>query len=207
MTDASDQPVALPQGVQDAILNRGQLARALGVSEPTVDRWITDGMPVEEGGSNGRPYKFLLSACWVWKVKRDGDDSARVAEAERAVQQMRLALIGGGVGDTERSISPKQRAELYEAEYRWAQAARARGELVPQSDIEDAAEDLLATIRDAVVALPDRLQRECNLDNRQTEHAIRACDDILTDLHGRLAARFPVHAEGQSAPPPALALQ
>lgn len=196
-------PHQLPVGVDDAILNRGQLARALNVSEPTIDRWITDGMPVEEGGGNGRPYKFRLAACWAWKCSREQEDAARDADAERAVQQMRLALIGGGSGDSERALSPKQRGELYEAEYQYMRAARLRGELVPVREVEDLLEELLATVRDAVVALPDRLQRECHLDNRHVDRAVRACDDMLTDLQCRVADRMTTAREGgndQNAP-------
>lgn len=48
----------LPAGVADAVLNKSQLARALAVSEPTIDRWVADGMPVLSAGTNGRSYEF-----------------------------------------------------------------------------------------------------------------------------------------------------
>jgi phage terminase Nu1 subunit (DNA packaging protein) len=187
---SAERNYPLPQGVDDAVLNRGQLARALNVSEPTIDRWIADAMPVLEGGSNGRPYKFQLSACWAWKCGRDQDEQILSAESERAVQQMRLALIGGSVGDNERVLSPKDRAQLYEEEYRWMQAARARGELIPFQDVVDLFEEVFAVIRDGVVALPDRLQRECHLQGGQCERAVTACDDVLAEAHRRSEDAF-----------------
>ncbi|MBR2819830.1 MAG: terminase small subunit [Reyranella sp.] len=177
----------LPDGVVDAVLNRGQLARAFDVSEPTIDRWIADGMPVQEAGTNGRSYKFLLSDCWSWKAERDQAEAQATEAGERAVQQMRLALIGGEIGDSERGLSPKQRAELYEAEYRWSQAAKARGDLAPVGAVDDLFEDVFTTIRDTIVALPDRLQRECNLSDRQVEKAVTACDDALDEAARKIA--------------------
>ncbi|HEY4774077.1 MAG TPA: terminase small subunit [Xanthobacteraceae bacterium] len=201
----TDEPKThpLPDGVDDAVLNRGQLARALDVSEPTLDRWIADGMPVVEGGGNGRPYKFQLSACWAWKCARDDDEMFASEQAERAVQQMRLALIGGSVGDSERALSAKQRAELYEAEYRWMQAAQLRGELAPVKQVAEIIEEVFALIRDAVTALPDRLQRECNLKGREIERAIVACDDALAEAHRRIrdglsALSAPTRVNGHS---------
>ncbi len=185
MADAKSQ-YPLPDGVRDAILNRGQIARALDVSEPTIDRWIADGMPVYEQGGNGKSYKFQLSDCWAWKCARDHDEALATEESERTVQQMRLALIGGAAGDSERALSPKERAELYEAEYRWSQAAKARGELTPIQRVEDLMEEVMATVRDTIVALPDRLQRECNLQNRQVEKAVIACDDALNEAVRKL---------------------
>lgn len=171
----------LPVGVVDAILNRGQLARALDTSEVTIDRWIADGMPVHQVGGNGKSYQFLLSACWAWKRARDDSEAAATEQSERAVQQMRLALVGGTIGESERALSPRQRAELYEAEYRWSQAAKARGELTSVKAVEDLLEDVFATVRDSIVALPDRLQRELNLQNRQAEKAVIACDAALDE--------------------------
>lgn len=185
MSDARRHP--LPDGVVDAELNRGQLARAFGVSEPTIDRWIGDGMPVLEQGTNGRSYKFLLSACWQWKAERDDAETQATEAGERAVQQMRLALIGGEVGDGERGLSPKQRTELYEAEYKWSQAARARGELAYTAAVDELFEEVFTTIRDAVVSLPDRLQRESGLSNRQVEKAVTACDDALDEAARKIA--------------------
>ena len=195
---SQEKQYPLPDGVDDIVLNRGQMARALNVSEPTIDRWIVDGLPVlEGGGGGGRPYKFQLSACWSWKCARDDDERIATAEAERAVQQMRLALVGGSVGDQERAFSAKQRSELYAAEYHWMQAARARGQLTPIERVEDLLEEVFSLVRDAVVALPDRLQRECNLDGRQVEKAVTACDDLLSEAHRKMQEQFELMRVGE----------
>src|SRR5688572_4390131 len=107
MADAASYP--LPNGVTDAVLNRDQLARALGVSLPTIDRWIGDGMPMLQDGRNGRAYQFQLSACWAWKCGRDAEDKAADDAAEDAIRQLRLALTGGSAGDdAQRAMSAKE---------------------------------------------------------------------------------------------------
>lgn len=193
----------LPDGVTDAVLNRAQVAKAFGVSENTIDRWIADGMPVHEQGGPGRSYKLQLSDCWAWKSARDHDDLLASEAGDRAVQEMRVALTRAGVGDSERVLSPRHRAELYEAEVNWAQAARARGELAPMTEVEELLEDVFALIRDSVVALPDRLQRECSLNARQVEKAVRACDDALAEAEAKIAEglksmREPARTNGHS---------
>ncbi len=176
----------LPDGVDDSELNRGQLARAFNVSENTLDRWVADGMPVLEVGANGRPYRFQLSSCWGWKTDRDVEETRAQDEAERSVQQMRLALIGGRVGTSEQSLSPKERAALYAAEQGYMQAARARRDLIPFDEVVDLIEDVLAIVRDGITALPDRLARECGLEGRQTEKAIVAGDDLIGELNRKI---------------------
>jgi phage terminase Nu1 subunit (DNA packaging protein) len=176
MADATEFP--LPPGVADAVLNRAQLARALNKSEPTIDRYIADKMPCLTEGTNGRAWEFQLSDCWTWLKRRERDEAARTSQAEEAVQQMRLALIGGNdVDDEVRSLSPRQRKEAYDAEHAFMMAALARGDLVRRADVVDAFEQVFKTLRDAFTVLPDK-----GLDV-----AIRHCDAALTEAERRVA--------------------
>ena len=177
---AKDQ-FPLPDGVDDQVLNRAQLARALDKTVVTVDDYVAKGMPVEEKGSNGQAYKFQLSRCWAWLRERDTAEAERNEAAERAVGQMRLALLGGEDGDSEQALSPKDRAALYESEHRYMQAAQLRGELVRRGDMVDLLERVFAIVRDSVSALPDRLARECGLSGHQIDRTITACDDLLEE--------------------------
>lgn len=190
MADES-KPSPLPKGVEDAVLNRDQLARALGCSLPTIDRWVAEGMPILSKGRNGQSYEFQLSTCWRWKLNRDDEQVKADEAAERAVQQMRLSLVGGSVGsDEQRALSPKERAAILAEEYEWTRLAKARGEVVDFKRVTDLIEELLALVRDGVISLPDRLQREANLSNRQVEHAVTACDDLLGEMVGKARAEL-----------------
>ena len=177
----------LPQGVADAVLNKSQLARALNVSEPTVDRWIGDGMPVLSTGTNGRSYEFQLSECYAWRKAREAEREAENDAAERAVQEMRLALVGGKAGTSEQALPPRERRELYAAEREYMQMAQARGELVRFDDMVDVLDGALAAVRAGIEAMPDRLGRELSLTTPQVLVAVRLADDILDDLSKSLA--------------------
>lgn len=63
-------------------LNRGKLAKAFGVSEPTSGCFIADHCPVVEKGGNGHAYNFSLEAVKAWRPlrragwRRGGADAA-----------------------------------------------------------------------------------------------------------------------------------
>lgn len=179
----------LPAGVVDAVLNRGELARALNKSEPTIDRLIADGMPFLTEGTNGRSWEFQLSACWAWLKARERSEADKRSSAEQAVQQMRLALIGGSdVDDEVRGLSPKQRQEAYDAERAFMMAALARGDLVRRADVVDAFEQVFKTIRDTLTTLPDNLEREVALPAKALEKTIEICDGAMAEAERRVAA-------------------
>jgi len=180
MSDSTRFP--LPHGVADGVLNRGQLARALGKTEPTIDRWMQEGMPVLDEGSNGRAYSFQLSECYAWMQERDEAARHQEEAQERIVRQMQLALIGGKEGDTERSLPPSERMKVYAAESQWQELALRRGELVEASSVLDLVETIFGLMRQGIETLPDTLARECGLDGSQTERAVRVGDDILQEI-------------------------
>lgn len=47
-------------------VNKKQLALLLGVSEPTIAKWVDEGMPCTDRGGKGRPAEFDAPACIVW---------------------------------------------------------------------------------------------------------------------------------------------
>ena len=190
----------LPAGVVDAVLNRGELARALGKSEPTIDRYLADGMPYLVEGTNGRSWEFQLSDCWRWLKDRDRAEAAKRSQAEQAVQQMRLALIGGSdIDDQDRGLSPKQRQEAYDAERAFMMAALARGDLVRRADVVEAFEDVFKVINEANTSVPDRLERELGLSGRALDLVIAICDGALQEAQRRVADLMGVEGMKQAA--------
>ena len=85
----------LPKTVDDVVLNRDDLAQAMGVSINTVSQWIGNGMPVLQEGGNGKAYELRLSQCWAWRQATQAAEERRSAEISKAVQAMRLELVGG----------------------------------------------------------------------------------------------------------------
>lgn len=173
----------LPANVADAVLNRGELARALNKSEPTIDRYIADGMPFLTEGTNGRSWEFRLSACWAWLKGRERAEADKRSAAELAVQQMRLALVGAGdIGDEDRQLSPRQRQEAYDAERAFMLAALQRGDLVRRSDVVEAFEEVFKIVRDVLTALPDKMERDAGLSGKAIDAAIDVCDGSLLEI-------------------------
>jgi phage terminase Nu1 subunit (DNA packaging protein) len=175
----------LPPGVPDAILNRAQLARAIGKSEPTIDRYIADGMPFITEGTNGRAWEFQLSDCWAWCQAQERADLDARRRADEAVDQMRLALVGGrGFGeDDDRQLSPRERQELYDAERAYNLVALQRRDLVRRGEVVEAFERVFVVMRDGLTALPDRLERDAGLTGKALDLAIGLCDAVLAETH------------------------
>jgi phage terminase Nu1 subunit (DNA packaging protein) len=192
MPDTGTYP--LPEGVEDAVLNRAQLASAFKTSENTVDRWRQAGMPVLSEGTNGRAFEFQLSECFAWKCRRDADQRAAQERADQSVLQMQLAILGGSTGDSEMGLTNRERREIYEVEQAYLKLARERSELIPRKEVLDLLDHLLSSVRKAVIGLPDRLSRDAGLTGRQTEQAVATADDLLRELHDTLQERI-----GQSA--------
>jgi phage terminase Nu1 subunit (DNA packaging protein) len=168
------------------LLNKWQLAEALGVSGNTIDRWRQSGMPVVAEGSNGRAYAFDAGECLAWREARDAEADAERRAAEEHVRQLRLDL--DPVAATRREhLSPAEQRESYEAALRYMQAARQRRELVQAEQVVDMLEGAFGAIRDAMEALPDALAREIGLSGDQVERVVVYCDQVLDVSRRRCA--------------------
>lgn len=183
----------LPDGQPDAVLNKGELAEAFAVSETALDKWMRKpGFPVLEGGSNGVPYKFQLSAVWAWRQARAAADRQRSEDNQRAVQQMRLTLLGMSPEDEdgEPLLSARERAEEYAAEAKYLIAARQRRETVPTEDMIGLLEELFGMVRDGLEAHPDQAARVLGLDGPETERLVALNDSLIRELKERIQHRF-----------------
>lgn len=178
----------LPEGVEDAVLNKKQLAEALGeVSVNTIDKWLVQGLPYEAKGTNGQAYEFKLSRCYAWKKGREAEQQEASEKAARAVHQMRMALLGGDTGSSEMALSPKQRKELYEAEHAYNKLAQSRGELIKREEVFSLLTSVFASVRATIDGMPDRLSRDAGLNGRQAEAAVSVADDLLAEMHRALS--------------------
>ncbi|WP_138471438.1 terminase small subunit [Poseidonocella sp. HB161398] len=170
----------LPGGAIDGVVNKSQLAAAMGVSETTISQWLRKGLPTESDGTNGRAYAFRLALAWAWNRRREAEENASRARGDEVAAQLQLALLGGESADPSAGakLTLAEQRKLLELELLRMQAARERGGLMRAEDVAAFMEDMGVAIRDALDALPDRLARECGLDARQVEAAVAACDEI-----------------------------
>ncbi|WOH61918.1 terminase small subunit [Bradyrhizobium sp. BWC-3-1] len=117
-------------------LNRSGLAEAQGVSLPTIDRWVKDGMPVGQRGSRGVEWVFDLADVIRWRIERATADANAGAPDDLAAIEKRTA-----------------QAKMLTAEL---ELAKKKGEVAPVRDFERAQAKVFAQIRANVMNVPQR---------------------------------------------------
>lgn len=78
----------LPDDRDDAILGLGDTALALGVSLPTMQRYLKIGLPAINRGGMGRLWRIRLAAAWAWRQSRMTervDNKAKIQQARSAL--------------------------------------------------------------------------------------------------------------------------
>lgn len=108
----------------------------MGVSLPTVDRWIRDGCPAKQRGTKGIPWIFVLSDVVAWWGERQ-----------------REAAAGTAPTDVEDARRRKLSAEAAMAEL---ELAKARGDVAPVREFEMAQSKMMAIIRTNILNVPSR---------------------------------------------------
>lgn len=191
----------LPDGAEDAVLNRAQLAHALNTSDNTITKWIAAGMPVEQEGGNGKEYAFQLSLCYAWRLWRDESLASAKRTSDAAAAQIRLQFLNPGEEDDGRArLTPRQIKDEADAEFARLKAAQLRGELIPVARVSAALEDVFAAVRNGVTTLPDFAEMEFGLSPADVDKMQRRCDEILVDVRNRLEAEFGGPAEVTDLP-------
>lgn len=180
----------LPDGVSDVVMNKQQCAEFLAVSLPTIDNYIRSGMPVKQEGTNGRSWELQASHVHAWRSADEEARKLREGEVRRAIETMRMRLVGGAAGSTIQALSPRERKELYEVEAAHEKLRRERAVSLHRDDVREAFETLMQLTRDTVTAFPDRAERELQLDGKTVDHLIDLCDDLLEDLARRIQSFF-----------------
>ncbi|WP_428924985.1 hypothetical protein [Marinibacterium sp. SX1] len=176
----------LPDGMQDSIVNRSQLALALNVSEPTVSKYLAQGLPCAEEGGNGREYAFSLADCYAWRMARDAAALARKREGDQAAAAMNSLFRNLDEDEPTAGMSAKEIAEASDAEWRWQRAAEGRRELVRVSKVRELFEGALVEIRNTMIAIPDFAEMEFGLSPEQVQKIEGRCDAVLELARARL---------------------
>jgi phage terminase Nu1 subunit (DNA packaging protein) len=166
--------------VEPLFVNKRELALALGVSEPTVDNWVSRrGMPVVEKGSNGVAWRFDLGACRAWKADQD-------AAEKRAADQLNGELFPEGQ-QLAPAGNPADVIKLLEAE-RLAQTINIqRRELIPRAEVENDYRAVFGVVRQALLGLEASIVRALNLDPTQADEVKRQVRGGMRNLAQAIA--------------------
>ncbi|PZQ21176.1 MAG: DNA-packaging protein [Sphingopyxis macrogoltabida] len=118
------------------ITNRQGLAEVMGVSLPTIDRWISEGCPYKTRGKKGIQWEFMVPDVVAWWGNRERESAAGTSTADENELKRRKLL-----------------AETRRAELEFAKAA---AEVAPVAEFERATARMLAGIRANVMNVPAR---------------------------------------------------
>ncbi len=150
------------------ILNRQQTADAMGISPPTLDKWVRDGCPVKVKPRKGIPAEFVLADVVAWWGARERANAA-----------------GGPTDDEDELKRRKLAAETGIAELAFA---KARGEVAPVSEFERATSKLMATIRANVMNVPARAVLQLLGETNETLFKDRLRAELVLALEQSAAA-------------------
>ena len=132
--------------------NKKELASALGVTPPTLDRWLDrfgDAVPVIQRGSNGRPFRFDLVAVTDFFRARQADEATRTAERDEQLAQLALPGLAPD-SPANATLTQREIGQALDNEGKRQRLLRDRADLVLAADIS-------ATLTAALAALGARL--------------------------------------------------
>lgn len=175
-------------GGDEPLLNRAQIAQIFNVSENTIDKWRSKGMPVEVEGGNGVAYGFLFSRCKAWFEETQARAAAEKQQADDFVAQQRMEFLGIKKDDQKAGLTPAQMRELAQAELFWMQAAERRRSLVQVDEIVELLDTVFSEVRAGLDGQPDWLEREFSLSGEDVERVVSYNDEVLRSIKSAIEA-------------------
>lgn len=117
-------------------VNRTDLAVTFGVSMPTVDRWVLNGMPVVKQGSRGVSAEFNTAECFEWLRNTAVDEATGKVLADDATIDRRMKT-----------------AKMVKAEL---DLEKEKGTLAPVSQVQEMLSNVFANLRAKMRIIPSR---------------------------------------------------
>lgn len=113
------------------IVNQRELSEITGVSQVSLWKWASEGMPVQRSGASGEENAYDTEAVIRWMIDRE------IAKLGSEDAKERLARLQGDKIEMELAVS--------------------RGDLVPASSIEPTWSSIVTAVRQALLSIPVRL--------------------------------------------------
>jgi phage terminase Nu1 subunit (DNA packaging protein) len=180
-----------------ATINLEQLARGLEMSLPTARKLVREpDFPVVKDGGEGEAWEFDPSAVTHFMRARAERKVQEAREAEAAVEQMRLELVGGLTLNADLAgLTPKEQRDAIDAELKAGQLAKQRGELVEAATMYERLADAFTVLRNGIMAVPAKAATALNLDPaaealiaEQLEAALKAAARRMSRMEPRAEA-------------------
>ncbi len=184
-------------------LNKVRLAHWLGVSLPTLARWLLKygpEFPVIERGTNGREWQFDPEEVGDFLRRKQEEQQASEAERDDQLAQLRLPFDLPGVEPPPKASSPKEELDAWRVRKIAREEAQAAGALVPTADVIAAVSAVLTRISRDNAAFLRQIAREQSWPESYTHHLQKRLADqqratvaALRDVLGPSAIEDAVH--------------
>lgn len=178
----------LPDGSEDFVLNRTQLARAFNVTENTITKWMGQGMPALSEGQNGVAYEFQLSHCYAWRQARDEKVRSAKLRGDQVAAQAALAFrnLDADQEEAEGWMSADELRKLSEAEYHRNRVAEQRGDLIRADRTRAVIEDVIVMVATSLETLPDYLEMKFGLSTEQVAEVVVRTDQLRDEIKSKI---------------------
>lgn len=143
-------------------VNRTDLAAIFGVSMPTVDRWVVNGMPVVKQGSRGVSAEFNTAECFEWLRNTAVDEATGKVLADDATIERRMKT-----------------AKMVKAEL---DLEKEKGLLAPVAQMEFAVSNVFANLRAKMRIIPSRAYGALVGEDDETKWKATLMQEIDTAL-------------------------
>lgn len=174
-----------------ALLNRQETAEMFGVSLPTLDAWIRAGMPVEKGGSNGKPYEIDPHKVKVWREGLRAAEEEQEQDRKRRLAELQAELdLEGGTVEGVDALPFDARQKYYASERERMKVAELRGELMRTDRVRGVLERLFVGLSDQLQSLPDYLERRCDMSPADAEKLAEAIGDYQERMAADIRSLF-----------------
>lgn len=155
--------------------NKAETAQFFDVTLPTLEQWIRSGCPYIQRGSKGVSWVLDLRAVAEWRYSAKTPD--------------------GGV-DPE-TLPPGDRKLWYDGETRRRELqVRDRG-LIPASEVEEVIATTFSAIAQALLALPDNLERRVGLTPEAAEASESVIHEAMHEMADRLSSLAALEVPGE----------
>ena len=161
-------------------VNKAQLAHWLGVSLPTLGRWMLRygaDFPVIERGTNGRDYAFDPQAVALFLQARRDEQAQATGERDEQLAQLRLALDLPTAEPPPKAATTKDEIEAWKLRRLMREEAERAQQLVPADGVADALRAALARLSRDMHAFVRQIGREQNWPDAY----VRAVESRLAD--------------------------
>nr|WP_225612043.1 DUF1441 family protein [Paracoccus sp. PAR01] len=178
----------LPDGVEDFVLNRSQLAKAFTVTENTITKWMGQGMPALSEGQNGVAYEFQLSHCHAWRQARDDKARHRKQRGDQIAAQAALAFrnLDADQEEAEAGLTAEEVRKWSQAEYERNRLAEQRGDLIRADRTRAVMEEVLVMTATSLETLPDYLEMKFGLSTEQVAQVVERTDQLRDEIKAKI---------------------